>query len=151
MDREDNDQNNHSTTNATENTNVYQNHQHRQPVNSTELTQNSNPIHTLIPPLPNVNKPLPRLNRQNSVHSKNQPIILNNSTQPTQGTNQSIQITPQQLVNNVRQINSQNTQQSTNVPTPYYLQATSTQTPSPVVRRNSQMMYPYLGGSLPMQ
>ena len=33
----------------------------------------------------------------------------------------------------------------------YRLQAASTQTPSPVVRRNTQMMYPYLGGSVPMQ
>ena len=51
----------------------------------------------------------------------------------------------------MRQLNSQNTQQTTNAPTPYYLQATSTQTPSPVVRRNTQLMYPYLGGSVPMQ
>ena len=115
------------------------------------MTQNSNPLNTTIPPLPNINTPLPRLHRQNSVHFKTQTIILNNSTQPTQGTNQNIQITPKQLVNIVRQINSQNTRQSTNVPTPYYLQAASTQTPSPVVRRNTQMMYPFLGGSVPMQ
>ena len=50
----------------------------------------------------------------------------------------------------MRQINSQNTQQNTNAPTPF-LQAVSTQTPSPVVRRNNQMMYPYLGGNVPMQ
>ena len=54
-------------------------------------------------------------------------------------------------MNIVRKINSQNNQQSTNAPTPYYLQAASTQTPSPVVRRNTQMMYPCLGGSVPMQ
>ena len=44
VDLEDNDQNNNqnnSTTNTTANTHIYQNHQHRQPVNSTELTQNS--------------------------------------------------------------------------------------------------------------
>ena len=40
---EDNDQNNNSTANTTENTHIYQNHQHRQSLNSTELTQNSNP------------------------------------------------------------------------------------------------------------
>ena len=90
-------------------------------------------------------------NRQNSVHFNTEPIILNNSTQPTQGTNQNIQITPQQLVNIVRQLNSQSTQQNTTAPTPYYLQAASTQTPSPVVCRNTQMMCPYLGGSVPMQ
>ena len=107
-----------------------------------------------MPPLSNVNTPLPRLHRQNSVHFNTQPIILNNSTQPTQGANQNIQITPQQLVNTVRQINSQNTQQSTNVYiiyNPFYLQAASTQTPSPVVRRNTPMIYPYLGCSVPLQ
>ena len=116
-------------------------------MNSTELTQKSNPLNTTIPLLPNVNTPLLRLHRQNSVHFNTEPIILINSTQPTQGTNHSIH----QLVNIVRQINSQNTQQSTNAPTPYYLQEASTQTPSPVDRRNTQMMYPYLGGSVLMQ
>ena len=95
--------------------------------------------------------PLTRLHRQNSEHFNTQPIVLNNSTQPTQGANQNIQITPQQLVKIVRQLNSQNTQQSTNVPTLYYLQQASTQTPSPVVRRNTPMMYPYLGGLVPTQ
>ena len=150
----DNDQNNNknnSTTNTTDNTHIYQNDQHRQPVNSTEFTKNSIPLNTNIPTLPNVNTPLPRLHRQNSVPFNTEPIILNNSTQPTQGTNKKIQITPQQLVNIVRQINSQSTQQNTNAPTPYYLQAASTQTPSPVVRRNAQMIYAYLGGSVSMQ
>ena len=78
------------------------------------------------------------------------PIILNNSTQPTLATNQNIQITPQQLVNIVRQINSQSTQ-TINAPTPYYLQATSTKMPSPVVHRNAQVIYPYSGGLEPMQ
>ena len=104
IDLEDNNQNNNTTTNTTENTIIYQNHQQRQPVNSTELTQNSNPLNTTLPPFPNINTPLPRLHRQNSVHVNTQPIILNKSTQPTQGANQNKQITPQQLVNIVRQI-----------------------------------------------
>ena len=95
--------------------------------------------------------PLPRLHRQNSVRFNTEPIILKNSTQPTQGTNQNIQITPQQLVNIVRKINSQSTQQITTAPTPYCFQVASTETPSPVVRRNTQMMYPYPGGLVPMQ
>ena len=147
-DLEDNDKNsnqnnnNHTNINSTtDKTDIYQNHQHRQPVNSTELTQNSDPLNRTIPTLPNVNTSLPRLHRQNSVHFNTEPIILNNSTQPTHGTNQNIQITPQQLVNIVRQLNSQNTQQNTNAPTTYYLQAASIHTPSPVVRRNTQMMY----------
>ena len=130
---------------------MYQNHQNRQLVNSTEITQSSDPLNTTIPHLPNVNTPLPRLNRQKSVHFNTQPVILNNSTQPTQGANQNIQITPEQLVNIVRQLNSQNAQENTNAPTPYYLQAASTQTPSIVVCRNAPMMYPYLGVSVPMQ
>ena len=120
-------------------------------MNSTQLTQNSNPLNTTIAPLPNVNTPLQHLHRQNSVHFNTEPIILNNSTQLAQGTNQSIQITPQQIVNIVRQINSQSTQQSTNAPTPYFLQAACTQTLSPVFRRNTQMMFPYQGGLVPMQ
>ena len=151
FDHEYNDQDNNTTTITTENTNIYQYLQHRQPVISTELTQNSNPINTTTPPLPNVNTPLLRLHRQNSVHFNTQPIILNNSTQPTHGANQNIQIPQQQLVNIVRQINSQDTQQNTNVQTPYYLQAASTQTPSHIVGRNAPMMHPYLGGSVPMQ
>ena len=130
---------------------IYQNHQHKQPVNSTELAQSSNPINTTIPILPNVNTPLPSLHRQNSVHFNTEPIIFNNSTQPTDGTNQNIQITLQQSINIVRRIISQSAQRSTNAPTPYYLQAAATQTPSHVVRRNTQMMYPYLGGSVPTQ
>ena len=119
IDLEDNDQNNNqsnnnhtnnnSTTNTTDSTYIYQNHQHRQPVNSTKLTQNSDPLNTTIPKLPNVNKNLPSLHRQNSVHFNTEPIVLNNSTQLTHGTNQNIQITSQQLVNIVKQLNSQNT------------------------------------------
>ena len=106
-------------------------------MNSTELTQNSDPINTTLPRLSNINTPLPRLQRQDFVHFNTEPIIINNSTQPTLTNNQNIQITPQQLVNLVRQLNSQNNQQSTNTPTPYYLQAASTQTPAPVVCRNT--------------
>ena len=120
-------------------------------MNSTELTQNLDPINTTIQILPIVNTPLPSLHRQNSLHFNTESIILNNSTQPTQGTNQNIQITPQELVNIVRQLSSQSTQQNRNAPIAYYLKAASTQTPSPVVRRNTKMMYPYLGGSVTMQ
>ena len=148
--KNNNNTNYHDVYNTTD-THLYQNHQNRQPVNSTELTQNSDPLNTTIPPLPNVNTPLPRLYRQNSVHFNTQTVILNNSHQPTHGPNENIQITPQQLVNIVRQLNSQNTQQTINAPTPYYLQVASTQTPSTVVRKNTPMMYPYLGGSVPMQ
>ena len=115
------------------------------------MTQNSNLLNTILPTLPNINTPLPRLDRQISVHFNTEPIILNNSTQPTLVNNQNIQITPKQSVNIVRHINSQNSQQTTNAPTPYYLQAASTQTPLLLVRRNTQLIYPYLGGSVPMQ
>ena len=142
---------NSSTANTTDNMHIYQNHQHRQPVISMELTQNTDPLNSTMPILPNVNTPLPRLRRQNSVHFNTEPNILNNSTQPTHGTNENVQIAPQQLLNIARQLNSQNTQQDTNRPTLYCLKAASTQTPSPVVRRNTQMMYPYLDGSVSMQ
>ena len=122
--------NNHFTNDITNNTNIYQNNQHRHPVISTELTQNSDPLHTNLPTLPIVNTPLSRLKGQNSVHFNTETVVLNNSTQPTL-TN--IEITPQQLVNLVRQLNSQNIQQTTNAQTTYYLQTASTQTPSPVV------------------
>ena len=89
-------------------------------MNSTELAQNSDSLKTTIPKLPNINTLLPHLHRQNSVHFNTEPIIHNNSTQPIQETNQNIQITPQQLVNIMRQLNSHNTQQNTNAPTPYY-------------------------------
>ena len=81
----------------------------RQPLNSIELTQNSDPLNTTIPILPNVNTPLPRLHRKNSVHFNTEPINFHNSTQPTHGTNENIQITPQQLVNFDKQLISQNT------------------------------------------
>ena len=97
IDLADNDKNNNKNNNKNTNinsttdiTNIYQNHYHRQPLNSTELTQNSDPLNTTIPKLPNVNTPLPRLHRQNSIHFNTEPIIPNNSTQPTQGANQSI-------------------------------------------------------------
>ena len=142
--------NNNVTNDTTNKTNIYQNHQHSTPANATELTQNSDLINTTLPTLPNINTPLTRLQRQNLVHSNFEPIILNNLTQRVPTTNQNIQITPQQLVSLVRQLNSQNNQQPTNAPTPYYLQAASTQTPSPVVCQNTQIMYLYLGGSVPM-
>ena len=77
-------------------------------MNSTKFTQNSVPLNPTIQILPKVNTPLPRLHRQNSVHFNTEPIILNKSTQPTQGTNKNFQIAPQQIVNIVRQLNSQN-------------------------------------------
>ena len=123
---ENNNHNNNNiniTNNTTDNTHIYQNHQHRQPLNSTELTQNSDPLNTTLPPLPNVNTPLPRPHRQNAVHFNSEPIILHNSTQNTSATNQNFQITPQKLVNIVRQLNSQSTQQITNAPTPFHLHA----------------------------
>ena len=60
---EDHSQNttrNNNTTTANEithNTNIYQNQQHEQPVNSTGLTQNSDPLNTILSILPNVNTP----------------------------------------------------------------------------------------------
>ena len=75
-----NNTNNNSTTNTTDSTHIYQNHQHRQPVNSTELTQNSDPLNTNMPILPNLNTPLPRLNRQNSAHFNTDILFL--ITQP---------------------------------------------------------------------
>ena len=63
-----NDKNINATTNITDNTHIYQNHQYRQPVNSTELTQNSDPLNTTIPILPNVNTPLTHLHIRNSTH-----------------------------------------------------------------------------------
>ena len=46
-------------------------------------------------------------------------------------------MTPQQLVNSVKQMISQNIQSTTNSATPYHLRAASIQTPSNVVSRNS--------------
>ena len=158
IDLDNNDQNdNHNINNnnvakdITNNTNIYHNHQHRQPVNSKELTQNSEPLNTTLPTLPNINTSLPRLKRKNFVHFKTEPIILNNSTQPTPTNNQNFQVTQQQLLISGRQINSQNNQQPTNAPTRYYLQTAPTQTRSAVIRRNTQIMNPYLGGSVPVQ
>ena len=117
----------------------------------TESTQSSDLLNTTLPTLPNLYTPLPRLQTQNSVHFTTEPVILNNSTQPILTKNQNNQMTQQKLVSLVRQLNSQNSQHTTNAPTPYYLQATSTQTPPPVDCKNTQMMYPYLRGSVPMQ
>ena len=80
---ESNDQNNNHnnnnknvTNNTTDNAQNYRNHQHRQHVNSTELTKNSDPFKTTLPTLPDVNTPLPRLHRQNSLHFNTEPFIL---------------------------------------------------------------------------
>ena len=112
IDLEDNDQNNNQKNNnhtnnnsTTDNTHNYQTHQHRQPLNSTELTQIPDPLNTTIPILPNINLLLRRLHSKSSVHLNTEPIMLNNSTQPSQGSNQNIQITPQRLVIIVRQFN----------------------------------------------
>ena len=114
-DQNSNDNNNQNiTTNTTDNTHNYQNQQHKQSVSS----KSSDQLNTTLPKLPNVNTPLPRLHRQHSVHFNTEPVILNNSTQPAQIANQNIKITPRQLVNIVRQLNSQNTQQKTNAPIP---------------------------------
>ena len=116
------------TVHYTNNTiNVYDNH--RQPLNSTEYPHNSDPLNTNIPPLPSINKPLPRLQRKNSVHFKQEPVILNMSTQPTSTTNQIIKLTPQQFVNFIRQFNSQNFKQTTNSANPYHLQTATMQNP----------------------
>ena len=88
----------------------------------------------------------PRSQRQSSVHFNTEPVLWSNSTQPTLTNKQNIQMTPQQLVNLARQPNSQNNQLTTNAPTPYNLQAAST-----VFCRNTQIIYPYLAGSVPMQ
>ena len=84
--------NNNVANDITNNTNIYQNHQHRQPVNSTELTQNSDSLSTTLPTLPNINSPLPRLQKQNFVHFNTEPIILNNSTQAPPTNNQNNQV-----------------------------------------------------------
>ena len=102
---------NQVTKDTTNNTYFYENNQRRQHcefVNLTELTETSDPLNTTLPKLPNVNTPLPRLQRQNSVHFNTEHVVLNNSTAPTITNNQNIQITQQQLVNLVRQLNSQN-------------------------------------------
>ena len=71
-----NNTNNNSNTNTTDSKHIYQNHQHRQPENSTELTQNSDPLNTTITILPNVNTLLPRLHRQNSILFKTETHYL---------------------------------------------------------------------------
>ena len=73
-----NNYNNNIADDTTNNTNIYENHQHRPPANSTELTQNSDPLNTTLPTLPNINTPLPHLKRQNSVHFNTEPVILSN-------------------------------------------------------------------------
>ena len=117
-----NNKNNQEVVNdTTHNTNISEDHRIRQTVNSTELTQYANCLITTLPLLPNINKTLLRLQRQKSVHFNNEPVVLNTFTRPTLTNNQNILSSPQQLVNFVRQINSQNDQPTTNDPTPYYL------------------------------
>ena len=88
-----NDNNNTVANDNISSTNIYQS------VSSTELTQNSDPLKTTLPTLPNIYTPLPGLQRQNSLHFNTEPIILNNSTQSTTINIQNFQITPKQLVN----------------------------------------------------
>ena len=104
------------------------------------MTQNSDPLNKILPLLTNINTPLPRLQTPNSLHFSAELVIENTPTQPVSTNNKNIQLTTKQLVNFVRQINTPIIQQTTNAPTPYYLQAASTQTPSPAVRRNAQMI-----------
>ena len=102
-----NNNNNKEVINDTfHNTNNYENHRNRKPVNSTELTQNFDAINTTLPLLSNINLRLLLLQRRNSVHFKTEPVILNTSAQSSSTNNQNMQLTPQQLVNFVRQLNS---------------------------------------------
>ena len=48
---------------ATNNTNFYENHRSREPVKSTELTQNLDPLNTTLPLIPKINTPLPHLKK----------------------------------------------------------------------------------------
>ena len=81
-------------------------------MSSTEITQNSDSLNTFLPTLTNVNTPLPRLQRQLSVHFNTEPVIYI-STQPAPTKNQNTQITPQKLVDIVRQLSSHDNQQIT--------------------------------------
>ena len=106
IDLDDNGQNNKQTNDnnnvandITNNTNNYQNHQHRQPVILTELTKISDSFNTTLPTWPNINTPLPHLQRQNFVHFNTEPIILINSTQAPPTNNQNNHVNPQKLVN----------------------------------------------------
>ena len=120
-------------------------------MNSIDLTQNSDPLDTILRPLIIINTALPRLKIQTSAHFNTKSVILNTSTQPTSAKNRNIELTPHQLVNFVRQFNSRNSQQATNVLTPFYLQAASTPTLLFVVRQNTQLIYLYLGCSVSME
>ena len=50
---------------TTNNTDIYESHGTKQPVNTNVLTQNSDPLNTTLPLLSNINTPLPRLQRPN--------------------------------------------------------------------------------------
>ena len=65
---------------TTNNKNIYESHGTKQPVNSNVLTQISDPLNTTLPLLSNINTPLPRLQKPNSVHFNIEPIMLNTST-----------------------------------------------------------------------
>ena len=82
---------------STNKTNIYENYRNRQPVNSTELTQNSDPLKTNLPLLPILNIHLKRLQRQNSVLFNNEPVILNTSTQPASTNTKNVPSTPKPL------------------------------------------------------
>ena len=94
----------------TNSTIIYENHKNQQPTNSIELTHGPDPLNTTLLILPNLNTQLPPLRRQYSVHFPTEPVILNTSAQSSRNK-KNIQLTPQQLVNFVRQFNSQNNQQ----------------------------------------
>ena len=125
--------NNEAINDTTNKIKSYENHRNRQPVISISLTRNLDPLNTTLQLLPNINTPLPRLQRQKSIHFNAEPVILNRLTQPVSIKNQNIQLTPQQQVIFVRLIKSQNSQQTNNAPSPYNLQAAFTQALSTVV------------------
>ena len=85
---------NYTNSDTTSNTNTYEDHKHCKLVNSTELTQKSDPLNTTLKPLLSVYTLLSRLQRLNSVQFNTEPVILKNSPQPTITNNQNIQLTP---------------------------------------------------------
>ena len=96
------------------------------------MTQKLDSLNTTLTLLPNTNTPLPRLQIKYWVHFNIEPVTLNISIETITINNPIIQLTPQQLVNFVRQFNSENNQQPTIAHNFYYLQTASTQTPTPV-------------------
>ena len=107
-------------------TNYYWQHKHLWKP-QTQATCESNWIKTKFRPskhnsstIPNINTPLPRLQRQISVYFETEPHILNTSSQLTSTNNQNIQLTPQQIVNIFEQFISKDNQKSKNTPTPIF-------------------------------